>query len=269
MFQYIFVVLFIFSLIVGALTLRPPDMASPSLLKKAMDKVGLASIDQSKRSIKGFSINVANGVSKIKERMKLLDERRQNIQDQNDAQKQILEDQGRDIKSLMEAAQQHARFNVDLMKMKQIAEVLEDQRRLMTANGREMVELNEKIKANMELAKEQAEVAGLRQDSGTRIIEDEVQALDQKMQTLAEKQSDMMRSLDSNREHLQSARLEMEQRLESGRDRLNTLMEQNSTKVADARQKSNEQRQMIKERVTDQSQRIRDQKIDQNIKAGK
>ena len=229
--QFLFLLLFLVALAAGILSsLHTEEKKGPSSMRIALDTIGFTPTqDRNKKSSKQATLLVRNGLIQIREQMQNISQQQNALLALIEERQQILENFGKDAKSVMDKANQSGQLKqADVLRIKELMDTFGDKERLLVEQGRDLVEQNEQLGRTREAMEGQLDYIKVRNEATLQMLNQRNEALQNQAKVL----------MDQSLQHNKMVRETMDQM----KDKLNDV-------VVNAKQDATAEQRDINERI--------------------
>ena len=235
--QFVFLALFIITLLAGVFAYLKPPAQGP--MKFVLSAVGFTGKENHNRAnAQQVSMTVDKGMMKIREQMATLAQQQNSFQDMLKDRQEVLERLGQNASEVMSAVDQASeKSSQDILRLKTLMTDMQDQRRLLVERGQDLMAQNNDLAKSREWIQDQINFADFKKDTTLSMLQDRYGRLSDQAQALQEQGA----------RHSQMVREEMLQM----RDHLNEIAD--STK-----HEASGQQQVIKERMAQMLEKQKD-----------
>jgi vacuolar-type H+-ATPase subunit I/STV1 len=259
MIQFVFFALFALALLAWAFVYFSPSEKAVDPMKSAMEDSGYTSMDTlNRKRMEQLHILTEKGLTRIRGKIENLAQQQQKFLDAIQDQQQILKNTYQEASNLlMEARQRGQASDKDLSRLKDLGASIENDQRLLVAQGKDLIALNaqltlnrQKIADEVNLSATRGAVSGLSgqynsiNDQAADLF-NKAQEYQQKVQLAMDKVHDQMQDLKDKAANHKDLRQSLKDRVEQ---------------LKDSRQIQADQQSMLKQRAADQLQLIQDQR---------
>ena len=174
MIQVVFLTLLIVALLAGALTYFSPSPKPIRPLHYLMEDTGYDAMDTSnKKSTQQINMKTDKGIIQMRAEMENISLAQNKFLDTLEDQQQILSNAGKGISDLiMETQQEGAPDNSrDVLQLKTVVAQMQDEQRLLIANGQQLVGLNAQLTKNRQWVADQINYANIITNDAMRTLQ--------------------------------------------------------------------------------------------------
>ena len=199
--QFVFMILFIITLIVGGFAYFAPSKVSFDPMKFVMDKSGYtAEEDTNRKRSQQLNMITTRGLMEIRKQIDDIALEQNKFLDTVKEQELVLKDSSKQASDVMLLAQKQGQAGQkDILQLQALATEMQDQQRLLVDHGKDLVNLNGQLTKNRQWVTDQMDLVNLSNDAASREL--------QQRYTELKNQADMF--FDKVAEHNQIVRDQM------------------------------------------------------------
>jgi hypothetical protein len=293
--QFFFFALLIITLLAGALAYFVPKHPIRNPVEFAMDQSGYNSMETlNRKHIQQLSMTTRNGLIQIRKQMDDMAQAQNKFLDTIQDQQQVLENTTKDASDIMLEAQEisgKGSNDNDILRLKEVTSKMQDEKRLLVANGKDLVALNNQITQSRQWISDQIDLAKINTETSLSALQqrysmlknqaagfsDKAVGYNQAVGNQMDRIQDHLNELANNaahgteqqrsaKEHIRRMlakeredRIKLADSEEKSRNLLKDAQERSRDLIDEERQKAQDQQEMMRQRIEDQRQRIQDQ----------
>jgi len=172
--QFIFLVLFIITLIVGGFAYFAPPKMSLDPMRFMMDRSGYTSeVETNRKKSQRLNMLTNKGLVEIRRQMDDIALKQSKFLDTVRDQQQVLKDASKQAEDIMLLAQKQGQAgSKDVLQLQALATEMQDEQRLLIAHGKDMISLNDQLTKGRQWIAEQMDLVNINNDAASRELQE-------------------------------------------------------------------------------------------------